>query len=123
MKTDTIQIQKGLTIVNKQGSAYIVSYSREHKKSFTKSLGVKFENFVYTDEVRQQAIDFHNSEKTESSRRYVETEKLVDIIALERNLTLEEKEQFGFEELKNRLAIVGRLAKRNFENNAPKFGV
>lgn len=122
MKTDTIQIQKGLTIVNKQGRATIVSYSREHKKAYTKSIG-KFEDFVYTDQIHQQALDFHNSEKTASSRRYVETEKLVDIIALERNLTLEEKEQFGFEELKNRLAIVGRLAKRNFENNAPKFGV
>lgn len=123
MNTDTIQIQKGLTIANKQGHATITSYNREYQRSFTKSLGVKFEDFVFTDEVRQQAIDFHNSEKTANSRVSVETEKLVDIIALEKHLTLEEKEQFGFEELKNRLAIIGRLAKRNFENNAPKFGV
>lgn len=123
MNTDTIRIQKGLTISNKQGYAVIASYSPEHRRQFTQSLGVKFENFVYTDEVRQQAIDFHNAEKTENSRGRVETEKLVDIIALEKNLTLEEKEQLGFEELKNLLAIAGRLAKRNFENNAPKFGV
>jgi hypothetical protein len=123
MNTDNVKIQKGLTIVNKQGHAVITSYSREYKKAFTKSLGVKFKDFVFSDEIRQQALDFHSSEKTASSRGSMETEKLIDIIAIEKNLTLEEKEQFLFEELKNSLEIVGRLAKRNFHNNAPKFGV